>query len=182
LQSRMWLDEGINPISMSVNLSAVQLRRKDFLEDVKTIIQKCDMNPQYLNFELTESVLMNGADLTLSLLHSLKSIGITLSIDDFGTDYSSLSYLKRFPVDILKIDRTFISDITIDQDDEAITSAIISMGRSLRLKTIAEGVETKEQLSFLQALHCDEAQGNLFIEPLPANDIHQYLKAGYINV
>lgn len=182
LQSRMWLDEGINPISMSVNLSAVQLRRKDFLEDVKTIIQKCDMNPQYLNFELTESVLMNGADLTLSLLHSLKSIGITLSIDDFGTDYSSLSYLKRFPVDILKIDRTFISDITIDQDDEAITSAIISMGRSLRLKTIAEGVETKEQLSFLQALHCDEAQGNLFIEPLPANDIHQYLKVGYVNV
>lgn len=177
-QNLAWQASGFSAIPIAVNLSAMQLRRRDFLEDVTGILRESGLAPEHLNFELTESVLMHGADTTVSLLLSLRRMGVRLSIDDFGTDYSSLSYLKRFPVDTLKIDRTFISDITTDSDDAAITRAIISMGHSLRLRVIAEGVETREQLEFLQALRCDEGQGNYFGRPSPAMEIEELLRSG----
>jgi len=179
-QNRAWQLAGIASIPVAVNLSAVQLRRRDFLQDVASVLQESGLDPSYLNFELTETVLIHGADSTLSLLYALKEMGIRLSLDDFGTDYSSLSYLKRFPVDTLKIDRTFINDITTDMDDAAITRAIVGMGHSLRLRAVAEGVETREQLEFLQALHCDEAQGNYFAPPLTVNDIDKVLRQGSV--
>jgi diguanylate cyclase len=174
-QNRAWQQRGIAAVPIAVNLSAVQLRRRDFMDDVTEVLRESGLAAEHLNFELTESVLMHGANTTVSLLHTLRQMGIRLSIDDFGTDYSSLSYLKRFPVNTLKIDRTFIADITADADDAAITRAIISMGHSLRLRVIAEGVETREQLEFLRALHCDEAQGNYFGRPLPAAEAEQRL-------
>jgi EAL domain-containing protein (putative c-di-GMP-specific phosphodiesterase class I) len=177
-QNVAWQRSGVVAIPIAVNISAVQFRRRDFLGDVIEILQESGLAPQHLNFELTESVLMHGAHTTVSLLHALREMGVRLSIDDFGTDYSSLSYLKRFPVDTLKIDRTFIADLTTDPDDAAITRAIISMGHSLRLRVIAEGVETREQLEFLRALSCDEAQGNHFGRPLPAAEAEQVLRNG----
>ncbi|HVK55659.1 MAG TPA: EAL domain-containing protein, partial [Burkholderiales bacterium] len=179
-QNRAWQDEGLEALPVAVNLSAVQLRRRDFLQEVTSILRESRLDPHYLQFELTESVLMHGADTAIASLAALKNTGVGLSLDDFGTDYSSLSYLKRFPVDTLKIDRTFISDITTDPDDAAITRAIISMGHSLRLNVIAEGVETLEQLEFLQSLSCNEAQGNYFARPMLPAAVRDLLQQGSV--
>ena len=175
-QTRAWQMAGLSAVPVAVNLSAVQFRHRSFLQDVADTLQESELAPHNLKFELTESVLMPGADTTIVLLHALKNMGVQLSIDDFGTGYSSLNYLKRFPIDALKIDRTFVSDIPTDIDDAAITHAIISMGHSLRLRVVAEGVETEEQLKFLRAQECDEAQGNYISMPLPAAEIEAMLR------
>jgi len=133
------------------------------------VLREVRLAPQYLELELTESLLLSSADVTLSVLQELKAMGLTLAIDDFGTGYSSLSYLKQFPVGKLKIDRSFVRDVAVSPDDAAITTAIISMAKSLNLKVIAEGVEDEAQMSFLRARQCDEIQGYYFSKPLPAD-------------
>src|SRR6266852_4064878 len=159
-QARAWLDAGLRPVPVAVNISAVEFRDKGFLECVRSILKDTRLEPHYLELELTESVLMQHAESTASVLQALKAIGVRLAVDDFGTGYSSLSYLRRFPIDVLKLDRSFVQDIACPETkDAAIVNAVITMGKSLKHRVIAEGVETEEQLTFLQAHRCDEGQG-----------------------
>ncbi len=176
-QNKFWQQQGFPPIQMAVNLSAKQFLREDFFTTIDKTIQDNCINPKFLELELTESTFMKDTEQTKNILNKLKKRGgISISIDDFGTGYSSLSYLKRFPVDTLKIDKSFIQDISNSSDDSAITSAIIAIGHSLRLSVIAEGVETKEQLDFLIDNQCDKAQGYYFSHPLSADDFTKLLK------
>jgi len=154
-------------VRVAVNISALQFRQANFLETVQRALADSGLDPRYLELEVTESVIMHDAERVTQSLSQLKAMGLELAIDDFGTGYSSLSYLKRFPIDRLKIDRSFVHDITEDRDDAAITSAIIALTRTLGIKSIAEGVETREQLEFLRAHGCDEVQGYLLSMPLP---------------
>jgi diguanylate cyclase (GGDEF)-like protein len=167
-QARAWQDAGLRPVPVAVNVSAAEFRQVDFIKSICTILDETGMQARYLELELTESVLMTHARFTASMLHSLKEMGIHLAVDDFGTGYSSLSYLHEFPIDILKIDRSFISKISSNPDDSTIVNAIISMGKSLNHLVVAEGIETNEQMSYLQAHRCEEGQGYLFSRPLPA--------------
>lgn len=178
-QAKAWQDAGLRPMRVSVNLSSYQFRQKKLVELVARILSETRLDPQYLDIELTESTIMQNAEETVKTLHELKEMGIKLSVDDFGTGYSSLSYLKRFPLDTLKIDRSFIKDITTDPDDEALTRAILAMSNSLKLRVIAEGVETEEQLNFLRANGCDEFQGYLFSRPVRAIEIAEMLRTGH---
>ncbi len=175
-QNSAWQKAGLPVIPVAVNLSATQFRQKNLPETVAQALHDTGLAPRYLELELTESVIMRGAEETISLLNLLKGTGTQLSIDDFGTGYSSLSYLKRFPIDKLKVDQSFIRDITTDPDDAAIASAIISMAKSLKLKVIAEGVETIEQLEFLRSQQCDEIQGYYFCKPMAAEEIGKLLR------
>jgi EAL domain-containing protein (putative c-di-GMP-specific phosphodiesterase class I) len=159
-----------------VNLSAVQLRRKGFPDEVLSALRDTGLPSDGLVLELTESTLMHDTDNTVSTLRILREHGVKLAIDDFGTHYSSLSYLKRFPVDSLKIDGSFISDIHTDADAAAITRAIISMGHSLRLTVTAEGVETQEQCRFLEQQECDQVQGHFLGAPVYADDMQAFLQ------
>jgi diguanylate cyclase (GGDEF)-like protein/PAS domain S-box-containing protein len=170
-QARNWLEAGFHTIPVSVNVSAVQFRQEGFCQLIKGVLDETGLPPQYLELELTESLLMSNEDLMFSVLQELKEMGLNLAIDDFGTGYSSLSYLKQFPVNKLKIDRSFIRDLSIDSDDAAITSAIISMAKGLSLKVIAEGVETEEQMAFLRDHQCDEIQGYFFSKPITASEV-----------
>jgi EAL domain-containing protein (putative c-di-GMP-specific phosphodiesterase class I) len=158
--------QGFPILPVSVNVSAVQFRQEGFCSLVRRVLQECGLQPQYLELELTETLLLSGADLTLPLLREFKAMGVQLAIDDFGTGYSSLSYLRHFPVTRLKIDRSFIKTVASNSDDAAITAAIISMGKSLNLKVIAEGVETEEQMAFLRSHKCDEIQGFYYSRPV----------------
>ncbi|HET7201288.1 MAG TPA: EAL domain-containing protein [Burkholderiales bacterium] len=176
-QSRMWRDQGIPAMRVAVNLSARQFGQKTLLADVARTIAESGLTPECLELEITESFLMHNPEHAADTLHKLKAMGITLSIDDFGTGYSSLAYLKRFPIDCVKIDRSFIKDIPNDSDDMAITKGVIALGHSLRLKVVAEGVETAEQREFLRSNGCDELQGYLFSKPLPAEDVTALLKS-----
>jgi diguanylate cyclase (GGDEF)-like protein/PAS domain S-box-containing protein len=175
-QARKWQDEGLPAVSLAINVSAVQFRQQGFCELIRTVLSETGLAPHYLELELTESLLLNNADATLSVLHELKAMGLTLAIDDFGTGYSSFSYLKRFPVSKLKIDRSFVRDVAVNPDDAAITTAIISMAKSLNLKVIAEGVENEAQMSFLRAHHCDEIQGYYFSIPLTVDRVANKLR------
>lgn len=166
---------GIN-LPIAINLSAVQLEHKEFIQNLHTILTTHQVDSKYLKFELTESMLMQNTENIIAQLLQLKALGIELTLDDFGTHYSSLTYLKRFPVSSLKIDRSFIQHITTDPDDEIISRAIISLGHSLNMRVVAEGVETREQLSLLEALNCDEAQGNYFGLPVPASALDTLLQ------
>nr|HEV7954006.1 EAL domain-containing protein [Candidatus Acidoferrales bacterium] len=177
-QSRAWLDSGFAPVPMAVNISAVEFRSKDFVESVRAILHESKLDPQCLELELTESVLMKHAESTVTMLKALKEIGVRLTVDDFGTGYSSLSYLRQFPVDSLKVDQSFVHEISSDKDDAAIVSAVISMGNSLKKRVIAEGVETREQLDFLTAEGCEEAQGYYFNRPMVADQFAKLLEAG----
>ena len=170
-QARAWQDQGLLRVPVAVNVSAVQFGQKGFREVVRRVLHETGLEPRYLELELTESLLLTNEDVTFSVLQDLKDMGLKLAIDDFGTGYSSLSYLKKFPVSKLKIDRSFISDVGVSADDEAITIAIISMAKSLHLKVIAEGVETEAQMSFLRLHHCDEVQGYYFSKPVPADEL-----------
>jgi EAL domain-containing protein (putative c-di-GMP-specific phosphodiesterase class I) len=170
-QARKWQDEGLSAIPIAVNVSAVQFRHEGFCELIRRVLRETGLAPQYLELELTESLLLANADVTLSVLQELKTMGLKLAIDDFGTGYSSFSYLKRFPVSKLKIDRSFVRDVAVNPDDAAITTAIISMAKSLSLKVIAEGVEDEAQISFLRAHHCDEIQGYYFSKPLAVDEV-----------
>jgi len=172
-QARAWVDAGLPLGTMAVNISGIQLRDENFLEAIFAILQDTGLDPRFLELELTESVLMKHAESTASILRTLRAKGIQIAVDDFGTGYSSLSYLRRFPMDALKIDQSFIRQITTVPDETIIVAAVIGMGRSLKLRVVAEGVETQEQLAFLQAHQCDEAQGYHFSPPvLP----HQFAK------
>lgn len=165
-QAEQWRREGLPPVRMAVNLSGLHFRSPDLVGKVEMALRSTGFPAEMLEIELTESTLLQHGDATLSRLRQLKAMGVALSIDDFGTGYSSLAYLKRFPVDSLKIDQSFIRDVTQNPDDSAITTSILLMGKSLNLKVIAEGIETRAQLDFLKALDCDEGQGYLFGRPI----------------
>ena len=167
-QARTWMDAGLPLTTMAVNISAMEFRDEDFLEGVFKILEQTGLDPRSLELELTESVLMKRAESTQSILKALRASGVQLAVDDFGTGYSSLSYLRKFPIDALKIDQSFIRQITTAPDETTIVTAVISMGRSLKLRVIAEGVESQEELAFLQAHQCDEAQGYYFSRPVMA--------------
>jgi len=161
-----WAKAGLPMVHMAVNISAIEFRDANFLENVFAILQETGMDPNFLELEMTESVLMKGAEATEKTLKVLREHGVRLAIDDFGTGYSSLSYLRKFSIDSLKIDRSFIRQITTNPEETTIVSAMISMGQSLKLRVVAEGVETHEELAFLRGHHCDEAQGYHFSRPV----------------
>ena len=167
-QQLMWAKSGNKPITVAVNLSGRQFMQKNLIDSVTTILKETGMEPSFLEFELTESILMQYTDYNIDTLSKLSSMGIRISIDDFGTGYSSFSYLKRFAIDTLKIDRSFVSDLTTNQDDVAIVSAIIALAKSLKLGVVAEGVETQNQMDILAALGCHQAQGYFLGRPSPA--------------
>ncbi|MEO6423473.1 MAG: EAL domain-containing protein, partial [Candidatus Nitrotoga sp.] len=177
-QNSEWRMLGLSELTVAVNLSAVQFRQNNFGEMIKMILCENGLEPSGLELEITEGVVMQNAEASITLLLELKAMGIKLVVDDFGTGYSSLNYLKRFPIDKLKIDQSFVRDITIDSDDAVIVSTIINMARTLKLKVIAEGVETAEQLSFLKSQECDEIQGYYFSKPMPAEKINSLLASG----
>jgi diguanylate cyclase (GGDEF)-like protein/PAS domain S-box-containing protein len=176
-QTQAWVRAGLPAITMAVNVSAIELQQEDFLEGLFRVLAEAGLAEQCLEVEVTESVLMKHADSTASILQALRDRGVRVAVDDFGTGYSSLSYLHRFAVDALKIDQSFVSRITSAQEDASIVTAVISMARSLNLRAVAEGVETREQLDFLQAHHCDEAQGYYFGRPMPARDFAALLRS-----
>jgi len=167
-QSKAWQDEGLPPILMSVNLSPRQLRQKDLVEMVAAVLDDARLPAHLLELEITESMIMQESENVTAILRRLHELGIQLSVDDFGTGYSSLAYLKRFPVQKLKIDQSFVRDLTTDADDASIVKAVVVIAKSLGLKVVAEGVETQAQLAFLSKLECDEYQGYYFSEPVPA--------------
>jgi diguanylate cyclase (GGDEF)-like protein/PAS domain S-box-containing protein len=175
-QARQWQQEGLSAVTVAVNVSAIQFRQEGFCELIRRVLHETGLAAQYLELELTESVLLSQADMMLSVVHGLKAIGVTLAIDDFGTGYSNFTSLREFGVSKLKIDRSFIRDVAVNPDDAAITSAIISMAKSLRLKVIAEGVEDEAQMSFLRAHHCDEIQGYYFSKPLAVDQVGDRLR------
>jgi diguanylate cyclase (GGDEF)-like protein/PAS domain S-box-containing protein len=174
-QAMQWQQQGLPSIPVAVNVSAVQLRQEGFVQLIRNVLAESGLAARYLELELTESVILTNADVMLALLHELAVLGVKLSIDDFGIGYSSLSYLKHFPFHKLKIDRSFIRDLTTDPEDAAITSAIINLAKNLDLGVVAEGVENDEQMAFLRQHECDEAQGYYFSRPLPACSFTEFL-------
>lgn len=168
-QAKRWLDEGLAIVSIAVNISALEFHQKNFVEGVRNILAETGLDPSYLELEITESVLMGDADASSTILQQLKDMGIQLAVDDFGTGYSSLSYLQEFPIDVLKIDQSFVHDIGPAANNGIIVSAVIGMGNSLKLRIVAEGVESEEQLEFLKANFCEEGQGHIFSLPLTAD-------------
>jgi diguanylate cyclase (GGDEF)-like protein/PAS domain S-box-containing protein len=177
-QIKAWQEAGFPPLRVTVNLSARHFMHKDLIKMTDKILTETGLDPRYLVLELTESTIMQSAGMAPKTLRKLKERGVLLSIDDFGTGYSSLSYLKRFSIDALKIDQSFVRDLPVDQDDVAITAAIIAIAQTLNLKVIAEGVETQEQLSVLRSYRCDEIQGYYFSRPTSAEAITQLLQEG----
>jgi diguanylate cyclase len=190
-QNQVWQEAGYPPMRVSVNLSTRQFELPDLVETVAAILEETGLSPEYLKLEITESLAMQNPDSAIQQLHALKQLGIEIAIDDFGTGYSSLNYLKKFPIDTLKIDRSFVGDIPGDSDDVAIVTAIIAMAHNLKINVVAEGVETEEQLVFLRDQHCDEMQGYLFSRPVPAEefealliegrDLNKCVKRGFVN-
>jgi len=175
-QITQWRRAGIDPKSVAINLSARQFVDKDLGTTIERILEENGVDSSLIEFAITESSLMTNSEESIQTMEFLAQLGIGLSIDDFGTGYSSLGYLKRFPLDALKIDRSFVRDITTSADDATITRAVISMAHSLGLKVIAEGVETEAQLKFLAEHGCDECQGYYFSRPLPAQECGAWLK------
>ena len=177
-QNKAWQIAGFEPIHVTVNISGTQFRQNNFVETVTKALNDAVLDPRYLELELTESIFMETTETTITTLKELKALGVRVSIDDFGIGYSSLSYLKRFPIDTLKIDRSFVRDIPTDPNDKAIINAIIAMAHSLNLRVVAEGVETIHQMSFLHKQEIDGMQGYLFSSPLPTDSLTQLLKEG----
>jgi EAL domain-containing protein (putative c-di-GMP-specific phosphodiesterase class I) len=163
---------------MAVNVSAMEFRDENFLQSIFTVLKETGLDPRCLELELTESVLMKRAESTESILRTLRARGVQLAVDDFGTGYSSLSYLRKFPINAIKIDQSFVRQIATVPDETTIVTAVISMGRSLKLRVVAEGVETLEELEFLQAHDCDEAQGYYFSRPVLPQEFAKLLKNG----
>ncbi|MHC8365475.1 putative bifunctional diguanylate cyclase/phosphodiesterase [Pseudomonas sp. ZT5P21] len=176
-QACAWQAAGLPKICMSVNMSAIDFRQRDFVDSIEQILKPTGLEPALLELEITESVLMQNIETTVAALNRLKALGVRLAIDDFGTGYSSLSYLQRFPIDVLKIDQSFIRGLSTDSNDAALVSAIISLGRSLKLTIIAEGVETLEQLNFLKAHQCEEGQGYYFSKAVEPDAFARYLES-----
>jgi diguanylate cyclase (GGDEF)-like protein len=178
LQAQAWLQAGLPLISVAVNTSSIEFRAQDFLDNICATLKDTCLEPSYLELELTESVLMKDIESTVSLLKALADLGVKLAIDDFGTGYSSLSYLRQFPIDNLKIDQSFVSQLTSNPDDASIVIAVISLGNGLKKRVIAEGVETAEQYAFLKAQYCDEGQGYYFGRPVTAETLGTLLQSG----
>src|SRR6266849_212865 len=177
-QTREWQDAGSLRLPIAVNVSALEFRDPGFVDSVRTVLQVTGLEARYLELELTEGVLLEDGQSTAAVLQELKKMGVHLAVDDFGTGYSSLSYLQQFPIDVLKIDQSFVQHITGNPDDSPIVSAIIDMGKNLKQRVIAEGVETQGQLAFLQAQRCAEGQGYLFSRPLAAAQFAYLLETG----
>jgi EAL domain-containing protein (putative c-di-GMP-specific phosphodiesterase class I) len=177
-QTREWLDAGVPAVPVAVNISSLEFRSEHFLEGVQDALKNASLDPRCLELELTETVLMRHAKSTAFALEQLRAVGVRLAVDDFGTGYSSLSYLTRFPIDALKLDQSFVRDIIAGSEDAIVVSAVISMGKSLKHRVIAEGVETLEQLEFLQAHGCDEGQGYYFSRPVVAQQFAKLLETG----
>jgi diguanylate cyclase (GGDEF)-like protein len=175
-QGRAWQDDGLPPLRLAVNLSASQFRARYLVEMIRSALADANFEPRSLEVEITESVVMNDPEESIRTLERLSEMGVLISVDDFGTGYSSMSYLRRLPIDKLKIDRTFISEITARADDASIVHAIVSLAHSLHLKVIAEGVETTEQLEFLESIGCDQYQGYHFSRPLPPRDFEALMR------
>lgn len=175
-QNKVWQEAGYNPIRIAVNLSSMQFIQRDLSLKVAKALKSSRLNPRYLELEITESIIMRNVNETIATLNDFKNMGISISVDDFGTGYSSLNYLKRFPLDNLKVDRTFVRDIPDNEDDVTITSAIIALAQSLGLGVVAEGVETESQLEFLEDSGCEIAQGYYFSKPLPADQFLTMLR------
>ena len=176
-QSRRWSDEGLGDVKVAVNLSARQFRQADLIERIRDTVTDTALLPEHLEIELTESTVMDDAEQAIRVMKRLRDMGIRISVDDFGTGYSSLSYLKKLPLNALKIDRSFITDVVTDADDAAIVNTIISLGRILRLEVVAEGIETEQQLMFLQDHGCTVGQGYYFAFPLSAADFAEWMRA-----
>jgi diguanylate cyclase (GGDEF)-like protein len=179
-QRRAWQDAGLPPVAVSVNLSARQFREESLVKTVARTLAEARLKPEYLEMELTESMVMHDAESAIATLRGLKSLGVRLSVDDFGTGYSSLSYLNRLPIGTLKIDQSFVRNIGAGGDKGVIAQAIISLGHSLDLRVVAEGVETLAQLEFLKTHHCDEVQGFYFAKPMPAEACALVLEHGVV--
>jgi diguanylate cyclase (GGDEF)-like protein/PAS domain S-box-containing protein len=177
-QAQAWVSAGLALGTMAVNISSMEFRDDNFLESVFATLSETGLDPKLLELELTESVLMKRAESAASVLKTLRARGVQIAVDDFGTGYSSLSYLRKFPIDALKIDQSFVRQITAAPDDTTIVTAVISMGRSLKLRVVAEGVETREELAFLQTHLCDEAQGYYFSRPVLPQQFAMLLKTG----
>ncbi|HKN18697.1 MAG TPA: EAL domain-containing protein, partial [Dissulfurispiraceae bacterium] len=175
LQNKMWQEAGIKPISVAVNLSSRQFDQKDLIKMVRDALNETRLSPQYLELEVTESTVMRNPEEAIQTLKELKEMGIRIAVDDFGTGYSSLSYLKQLPLDCLKIDRSFIKNVSSNVNDATIVRTIIAMAHSMNMEVIAEGVETERQSVFLQEHGCDAMQGFLFYRPLPAEDISKLI-------
>jgi diguanylate cyclase (GGDEF)-like protein/PAS domain S-box-containing protein len=174
-QARAWLDAGLAPMNVAVNVSSVELRTKGFIAGLRAILAETGLDPDRLELELTETFLMQDSLATASVLGAIRNLGVHLALDDFGTGFSCLSYLKRFPIDALKIDRSFVRDLATDADNAGIVSAVISMGKNLNMRVIAEGVETRDQLEFLQEHFCPEGQGYYFAQPMVAGEVTQLI-------
>jgi EAL domain-containing protein (putative c-di-GMP-specific phosphodiesterase class I) len=175
-QAKAWHDAGHHALTLAVNLSVTQLQQVDLVDRVRTILSDTGFPASALELEITESSAMQSPETSIRTLFELKKLGIRISLDDFGTGHSSLSYLKRFPIDTLKIDQSFVRDITSEPDTAAIVTAIIAMAHSLRLKVIAEGVEYPEQANFLRHHGCDQMQGYLMTPPVAAADFPQFVR------
>jgi EAL domain-containing protein (putative c-di-GMP-specific phosphodiesterase class I) len=176
-QAREWQRAGLPFLRVAVNVSPVQFRQSNFLQTVRKALLDFDLEPQYLEIELTETTVMVNAEGSVEILEDLSRMGVVVSIDDFGTGYSSMSYLRRFPIDKLKIDRSFINELTTNAADASIVRAIISLAHSLRLKVVAEGVETAEQLEQLRELGCDQYQGFYVSAAVPASEIETSVRS-----
>jgi EAL domain-containing protein (putative c-di-GMP-specific phosphodiesterase class I) len=175
-QCKQWQQDGHDEISMSVNLSATQFRDINLSTTVRDALFKSGLDPSFLTLEITESAIMDNVNQTIESLLMLKDIGVSLSIDDFGTGYSSLAYLKRFPIDKIKIDRSFVQDIDRNSDDKSIVQSIIAMGHGLKLSVVAEGLEKKEHLNLLSSEYCEEAQGYYISKPLCVEKFNTFIR------
>ncbi|XHX76586.1 MAG: putative bifunctional diguanylate cyclase/phosphodiesterase [Stenomitos frigidus ULC029] len=176
-QNKAWQAVGLPHLRVAVNLSARQFQQPHLVETVAQTLAETCLSAYHLELEITETVMMHDVDFTTSMLKDLQAMGVNLAVDDFGTGYSSLGYLKRFPLNTIKIDQSFIRELTIDPNDAAIVTAVIALGRGLNLNVVAEGVETQAQLDYLRSHHCEEMQGYLFSRPMPAAAATQFLQA-----
>jgi diguanylate cyclase (GGDEF)-like protein len=177
-QARLWAEAGAPPLTMAVNVSAKEFRNEGFLEGLLEILSDTGMDPSMLELELTEGVFMNHSTSAAAILRTLRESGVRVALDDFGTGYSSLSYLRKFPLDALKIDQSFVAQIITDGGGASIVSAVIAMAQSMKMRVVAEGVETREQAAFLQARGCDEAQGFYFSQPVLPQEFATLLETG----
>jgi EAL domain-containing protein (putative c-di-GMP-specific phosphodiesterase class I) len=174
-QNKSWQDAGHQPMRVAVNLSGRQFQQRNILERVVQTLDRTGLAPDHLELELTESSIMSNPEMAIAVLSGLKKMGVKISVDDFGTGFSSLSHLKRLPIDCLKVDQSFVRDATTDANDAALVTAIITLAHNLKMTVVAEGVETEDQLQFLHQLRCDEIQGYLFSRPLPADGLVDFL-------
>jgi EAL domain-containing protein (putative c-di-GMP-specific phosphodiesterase class I) len=178
-QAIQWGKQGIDGLRIAVNVSTLQLKQQEFFDRVKAITERCRGSGNSIELEITETSLMENAEFMVEVLTRFARVGVAVAVDDFGTGYSSLSYLKRLPIDLLKIDQSFVRDLPGNSNDTAICRAIIAMAHSLNLRVLAEGVESEEQMQFLRKENCDEMQGFLYSKPISADEIAEMIRQGF---